>query len=280
MHHIHKHNTLECNHSARGVGIVEYMTVIALIIFAVFATLYFFGSSSSEKFDTVGSAINGNTTAGALLEENITEELSECGNNICNTESETCKTCPADCKCLQLPCENALPCLPCFRLQADCSCIQDDNAGGCIKLGEVCVNGTCTNSDPCLGVICEACHACEDGDCIVANGAGGCPNDDICIYGECSKRRTCPHACPPCMSCNANLGECEINDALNNCGPCLSCENGICVNDPSNNCPMSCDNFDCGPCSRCEGGACTADDAVGGCEEGMACVGGTCSDVS
>lgn len=248
MHYSNKNNSLRLNLDSSGIGLIEYMVVIALIIFATLAAIYFFGTSSSDKFETIGSAINGSKTAGDDTEELQTEELTECGDNLCNPETESCEICPTDCECDLPVCNNDMPCMPCTRLQPDCSCAKDDSVGGCLQLGEVCVNGTCRSSDPCLGVICGPCHNCEDGDCLVADWVGGCAIDQGCSDGLCiSTIPTCDGViCPPCQSCS--VGRCTVTDQLNNCGPC----------------------------NRCDGGACISDNIVGGCETGEYCLDGNC----
>ena len=145
-----------------------------------------------------------------------------CGDNVCQSPSESCTNCPNDCglckTCGNGKCDATENCNSCPQ---DCDTCPACGDGFC-KGGEDCV--TCAPD-------CGKCAACGDGKC---NGT-----TETCF--------TCPEDCGKCVGCGD--GTCKAGESCascpHDCGVCSVCGNAKCEQfETCANC-----NQDCGQCT-------------------------------
>jgi MYXO-CTERM domain-containing protein len=125
----------------------------------------------------------------------------------------------------------------------------------CFTLGcpddEICVVGmnnigTCI-PDPCLDVECDEGQFCSDGDCQPLACVPDCPDEQVCIDGQCRVDLCSDVECPNGRICDPQDGDC-IGDLCQdiNCMSGFACDpgSGVCIPDPclTIDCP---DDFEC-----------------------------------
>jgi hypothetical protein len=247
-----------------------------------------------------------------------------CGNGECEA-GEDPTSCPQDCAavcgndeceygetCLELACQDLTDCTLCTQ---DCCpacgngvceypeggeeegsepCVEDCGGAACVPS---CTPPNC-GDDGCGGsceTLCPGGFYCgDDGTCKKQEGgdngdgcAGGCPNGEVCVNGQC--KPTCPGGCPNGLICVNNecvsesactpdcptLPNCTDDDG---CGGSCDCPEGVVCGD-NNKCQA---DTSCTP-SCPELPACTNDDGCGGtcpCPGGNTCNGTECVQAS
>jgi hypothetical protein len=245
------------------------------------------------------------TAVGATCSDfNITwDDTLACGNITCVIkDNEITVQIPEECRgeCIEAVIECTEPCTNCTPQRVTiCPCETNADCDSCSS----CVDNLCVS-------ICDADEFCEDGQCKECNDSTPCPDDKVCVNGEC----VCPAGlflndkgqCVPCLPentpncfictpdglipvecvdgvCDPETGDCVDCIGGGDCEPNEKCLDGDCVckdgfvrNPVTGECEPApeCDNdSDCPACEQCnQYGFCEPIE----CPEGQVCVDGEC----
>lgn len=141
-----------------------------------------------------------------------------CGDGTCST-SETCDTCPADCRCEGCGdgvCGEAEDCNGCASDCGECAAqcgngmcegSEDCNtcAADCGQCAGSCGDGTCDAAETCTSCAtdCGACPpVCGNGTCEATESAASCPADcggGTCAHSPCVEGVALDPLCDPCV---------------------------------------------------------------------------------
>ena len=143
-----------------------------------------------------------------------------CGDGVCSTGTENCKSCPTDCGQCPATCGDTV----CDEGE-DC----DNCSGDCGECEPFCGDFQCNGED--------TCKTCWE-DC------GNCPPE--CGDGECNGSETCTSCSEDCGACAPKCGDSQCNGTET----CTSCEKDC------GKCPATCGDSKCDApgetCTNCE----------------------------